>query len=72
MLTNNIVHQCRWGYENWTVLENVVETYEKFGIPLEHIWTYVKPNGAFAEQCSSRVLPDVFDSHVLTEGLAVT
>ena len=32
-------HQCRWGYENWTVVENVVNNYEKFGIPLECIWT---------------------------------
>jgi alpha-glucosidase len=32
-------HQCRWGYENWTVVEDVVNTYEKFGIPLENIWT---------------------------------
>jgi alpha-glucosidase len=31
-------HQCRWGYENWTVTENVVDTYTKFGIPLECIW----------------------------------
>lgn len=32
-------HQCRWGYENWTVVEEVVQTYEDFGIPLEVIWT---------------------------------
>jgi alpha-glucosidase len=32
-------HQCRWGYENWTVVEEVVHTYYKFGIPLEAIWT---------------------------------
>ena len=32
-------HQCRWGYENWTVLQSVVDNYEKFGIPLENIWT---------------------------------
>jgi alpha-glucosidase len=32
-------HQCRWGYQNWTVLEDVVANFEKFGIPLENIWT---------------------------------
>ena len=32
-------HQCRWGYENWTVLQEVVDNYEAFGIPLENIWT---------------------------------
>jgi alpha-glucosidase len=31
-------HQCRWGYQNWSVTEDVVNTYEKFGIPLETIW----------------------------------
>ena len=32
-------HQCRWGYHNWTELEGVVDSFEKFGIPLENIWT---------------------------------
>lgn len=32
-------HQCRWGYENWSVVESVVDRYEEFGIPLETIWT---------------------------------
>ena len=32
-------HQCRWGYANWTVVQQVVDNYEKFGIPLENIWT---------------------------------
>ena len=32
-------HQCRWGYQNWTVLQSVVDNYEVFGILLENIWT---------------------------------
>ncbi|KAK9470692.1 glycoside hydrolase [Dipodascopsis tothii] len=32
-------HQCRWGYQNWTVLAEVVSNFEKFEIPLETIWT---------------------------------
>ena len=31
-------HQCRWGYHNWSETEEVVNNYEKFGIPLECIW----------------------------------
>jgi alpha-glucosidase len=32
-------HQCRWGYKNWTQLNEVVETFRTSGIPLETIWT---------------------------------
>jgi alpha-glucosidase len=32
-------HQCRWGYENWTVLQEVVDNYAAAGIQLETIWT---------------------------------
>ncbi len=31
-------HQCRWGYQNWSVVEQVVNDYTRFGIPLENIW----------------------------------
>ncbi|KAK4985984.1 hypothetical protein LTR66_008016 [Elasticomyces elasticus] len=31
-------HQCRWGYENWTVLQEVVDGYANAGIQLEVIW----------------------------------
>ncbi|KAH7336713.1 glycosyl hydrolases family 31-domain-containing protein [Rhexocercosporidium sp. MPI-PUGE-AT-0058] len=32
-------HQCRWGYANWTQLQEVVGKFKAFGIPLENIWT---------------------------------
>jgi alpha-glucosidase len=31
-------HQCRWGYTNWSELQDVVDSFAKFGIPLENIW----------------------------------
>lgn len=32
-------HQCRWGYQNWTVLQEVVDNFRNYDIPLENIWT---------------------------------
>ncbi|KAL2158027.1 hypothetical protein VTH06DRAFT_4837 [Thermothelomyces fergusii] len=32
-------HQCRWGYDSWAVLREVVDNFAKFEIPLETIWT---------------------------------
>lgn len=32
-------HQCRWGYQNWSQLEEVVNNFERFEIPLEYIWS---------------------------------
>ncbi|KAL9041462.1 MAG: hypothetical protein Q9214_004103 [Letrouitia sp. 1 TL-2023] len=31
-------HQCRWGYANWSQLQEVVDSHERFDIPLENIW----------------------------------
>ena len=34
-------HQCRWGYSNLSMVENVLENYQKYQIPLDVIWTDV-------------------------------
>jgi alpha-glucosidase len=31
-------HQCRWGYGSWAALQEVVDNFAKFEIPLETIW----------------------------------
>ncbi|KUI70834.1 Alpha-glucosidase [Cytospora mali] len=32
-------HLCRWGYQNWTQLQEVVDNFADFDIPLDTIWT---------------------------------
>lgn len=32
-------HQCRWGYANWSQLQEVVDNYAAADVPLENIWT---------------------------------
>ncbi len=31
-------HQCRWGYRNWTELQQIVDEMEQFQIPMDTIW----------------------------------
>ncbi|KAI1349178.1 glycoside hydrolase family 31 protein [Xylaria sp. FL0043] len=31
-------HQCRWGYQNWSVVQDVIDNFAKNEIPLETIW----------------------------------
>ncbi|KAJ2982768.1 hypothetical protein NUW58_g6373 [Xylaria curta] len=31
-------HHCRWGYQNWSVVQGVVDNFAKHEIPLETIW----------------------------------
>ncbi|KAI1193145.1 glycoside hydrolase family 31 protein [Nemania serpens] len=31
-------HHCRWGYQNWSVVQDVVDNFAKNEIPLETIW----------------------------------
>ncbi|RDW81045.1 glycoside hydrolase family 31 protein [Aspergillus mulundensis] len=31
-------HQCRWGYSNWSVFEDVLANFVNFEIPLEYLW----------------------------------
>ncbi|PYH89738.1 hypothetical protein BO71DRAFT_434516 [Aspergillus ellipticus CBS 707.79] len=32
------LHQCRWGYANWSEVAEVVANYARFQIPLENMW----------------------------------
>jgi alpha-glucosidase len=48
-------HQCRWGYENWTVVEDVVDNFAKFEIPLETIWSKSEPLMNLLWQAGCRV-----------------
>ncbi len=32
-------HQCRWGYDSWATVREVVDNFAKFEIPLETIWS---------------------------------
>ncbi|KAH6853911.1 glycoside hydrolase family 31 protein [Chaetomium sp. MPI-CAGE-AT-0009] len=32
-------HQCRWGYDSWAAMQEVVDNFAKFEIPLETIWS---------------------------------
>ena len=31
-------HQCRWGYANWSMLEDLIDDFARFEIPLETVW----------------------------------
>ena len=31
-------HQCRWGYKNWTMVQDVVDNFAAFGLHLETVW----------------------------------
>jgi alpha-glucosidase len=31
-------HQFRWGYANWSEVQDVVDSFARFGIPMETIW----------------------------------
>lgn len=39
-------HQCRWGYNNWSEFQDVLDNFERFEIPLEYLW-YVIPRIAW-------------------------
>lgn len=42
-------HQCRWGYQNYSVLQEVVDNFANADIPLETIWS------RFTGLCRSQV-----------------
>ncbi|KAI1137277.1 glycoside hydrolase family 31 protein [Hypoxylon sp. FL0543] len=42
-------HQCRWGYNNWTDLQDVLDNFAKLEIPLETIWTDIDYMNAYRD-----------------------
>ena len=32
-------HQCRWGYDSWDALQEVIDNFRRFEIPLETVWS---------------------------------
>ncbi|KAJ9211489.1 CAZyme family GH31 [Paecilomyces variotii] len=42
-------HQCRWGYQNWSVMADVVSSFAKFQIPLETIWSDIDYMNAYRD-----------------------
>jgi len=39
-------HQCRWGYKGWDHLQEIVDNFARFQIPLEAIWGKDSPNNS--------------------------
>ncbi|KAI1492924.1 glycoside hydrolase family 31 protein [Biscogniauxia mediterranea] len=42
-------HQCRWGYKNWTELQDVIDNFTKSEIPIETIWTDIDYMNAYRD-----------------------
>lgn len=40
-------HQCRWGYQGWDGLQEVIDDFARFELPLETIWGKSSPEDGF-------------------------
>ncbi|KAF2720440.1 glycoside hydrolase family 31 protein [Polychaeton citri CBS 116435] len=50
-------HQCRWGYSNFSELREVVDSYRRFDIPLETIWTDIDYMDQYRDFTASPAFP---------------
>lgn len=56
-------HQCRWGYKNWTQLQEVIDNFRKFDLPLETIWADIDYMNQYRDFTTDNV------TYPLAEGL---
>ncbi|KAI1502562.1 glycoside hydrolase family 31 protein [Biscogniauxia marginata] len=42
-------HQCRWGYQDWSDLQDVIDKFTESEIPLETIWTDIDYMNAYRD-----------------------
>ncbi|KAI8629829.1 glycoside hydrolase family 31 protein [Xylariaceae sp. FL1651] len=42
-------HQCRWGYHNWSDVQDVLDNFAKYQIPLETMWNDIDYMNAYRD-----------------------
>ena len=65
-------HQCRWGYANWSVLQDVVDNYRSADIPLEVIWTDIDYMDQYRDFTNGEMNFPVAEGEVFLANLAAS